>query len=147
MVYGAGAGGNRNTLNKPFNAAGQREWSFGTCDCFDACGTCLFACCCSCLSYGQNMSRLKHLESQGRPHPTGGDMCNGDCCVYLLLAYIGCECFAGMSGRSSVRRRYNIQGGGCGDCMCHTFCIPCSLTQESRELGLEEGSELSGKRG
>ena len=42
--------------------------------------------------------------------------------------------------RSSVRTRYRIKGGGCGDCMASWCCMPCELTQESREMELEEQS-------
>src|SRR6266481_8028210 len=34
------AGGNRNALNQPTDAKGEREWSYGFCDCFGDCGTC-----------------------------------------------------------------------------------------------------------
>ena len=42
--------------------------------------------------------------------------------------------------RGHVRSRYNIKGGGCGDCCASFFCAPCQLVQESRELELEEQS-------
>ncbi|KAF8331619.1 PLAC8 family-domain-containing protein, partial [Cantharellus anzutake] len=140
MVYGAG--GNRNALDKPFDAAGQRKWSFGPCDCTEVCGTWVLSYFCPCLSYGRNMSRLKHMQTHGRPHPAGGEMFNEDCLLYELLGYAHLDCLAGMNGRASIRRRYSIQGGEWEDCMCHTLCRSCSLTQESRELGLEEESQL-----
>lgn len=40
--------------------------------------------------------------------------------------------------RSNIRDRYRIAGNGCGDCMTAWFCSPCTLTQESREVALEE---------
>ena len=94
VIYQGGSGGNRNALNKPFNPQGRREWSFGLCGCFDECGTCLFSWCCPCFSFGKNMSRFQYLESQGRAHPSGGDMCNSDCCVYLALMYCGMLLFS-----------------------------------------------------
>ncbi|KAF8198524.1 hypothetical protein BJ912DRAFT_951707 [Pholiota molesta] len=40
--------------------------------------------------------------------------------------------------RASVRRRYNIDGDWLGDCAAALFCSPCELSQESREIDLEE---------
>jgi hypothetical protein len=34
-------GGNRNALNREVAADGTRDWSFGLCSCFDACGICM----------------------------------------------------------------------------------------------------------
>ncbi|KAF8318699.1 PLAC8-domain-containing protein [Clavulina sp. PMI_390] len=133
-------GGNRNALNKPIKSNGQREWSHGVFDCFGACGTCFFSWCCPCFQYGKNSSRLKHLNSQGAPHPSGGDCCNSDCMTYGALVYCGCPCLVHMGMRKDIRGRYNIEGGGGNDFLCTWCCIPCVLTQESRELELEEKS-------
>ena len=43
-----------------------------------------------------------------------------------------------MMQRGAIRGRYNIKGGGCGDCCASFCCAPCELTQEARELQLEE---------
>lgn len=75
-----------------------------------------------------------------------------------------------MATRRDVRQRYNIEGGGGGDLYvihslyqpypihsihlscssyfsaCTWCCIPCVLTQESRELGLEEKSLTGGQQ-
>jgi len=45
-----------------------------------------------------------------------------------------------MGSRSDIRSRYGIRGEGIGDCLNSLFCRPCALTQERRELELEEGS-------
>lgn len=45
-----------------------------------------------------------------------------------------------MGVRGNLRNRYRIEGGGCGDCCTAWCCAPCELTQESRELELEERS-------
>jgi len=134
------AGGNRNALNKPYNAQGQREWSHSTFSCCEEAGTCLFSWCCSCFAYGKNTSRLKHLQANGHPHPQGGEMVNSDCCVYLALLYCGIPCLVSMGIRKEIRGRYNIEGSGGSDFLCSWCCVPCQLTQESRELSLEERS-------
>lgn len=136
-----GGGGNRNAKNMPMGADG-REWSNGLCDCCDAPGTCLLSWCCPCISYAKNKHRYEHLNSRGTPDPEhGGSCCSGDCMLHALIA--GC-CGGGwilqFMQRGNVRSRYNIKGGSCGDCCTAFFCSPCELTQESRELELEEKS-------
>ena len=45
-----------------------------------------------------------------------------------------------MGSRTDIRNRYSIRGQGNEDCLSSVFCPPCALTQERRELELEEGS-------
>jgi len=96
-----------------------------------------------CVIYGQNKTRLEHLERQGYPHPEGGEACGGDCFTHgALTVCCGLGCLVQMAGRERVRHRYRIEGGGCGDFCCSWCCAPCALTQESRELELEEKSMM-----
>jgi len=139
-------GGNRNPENKPYDSKGEREWTNGLCSCFGDCGTCCVACWCPCITYNSNKSRRQALEQSGAPHHDGGENCGSDCFLFGLI-----HCFTSfgwvleVGARSDTRRRYNIEGGGCGDCMASCCCLPCVLTQESREI---EGEETSfGKRG
>ncbi|EJD54786.1 PLAC8-domain-containing protein [Auricularia subglabra TFB-10046 SS5] len=136
-------GGNRNAKNLPLNSSGEREWSNGLCSCFGDCGTCCVAWCFPCIVYGQNKTRREHLEQQGFPHPTGGESCGSDCLLHgAITACFGFGWIFQIGERGATRRRYNIEGGGCGDC-CSTFwCNPCALTQESREIQQEEESMI-----
>jgi len=124
-----------------YDTNGERSWSHDLMDCFGDCGTCCFAYFCPCMVYQQVKNRLDHLRLNGRPDPKqGGSGCGGDCCLYGTLT--GC-CGIGwvlqMSTRATMRARYRIRGDGCTDCMASCCCIPCELTQESRELEVEEG--------
>jgi Cys-rich protein (TIGR01571 family) len=47
--------------------------------------------------------------------------------------------------RENVRTRYGIKGDLVIDLVTSWFCSPCSLTQESLELGEEEAA-LTGQR-
>jgi Cys-rich protein (TIGR01571 family) len=47
---------------------------------------------------------------------------------------------AQVHSREETRERYGIRGDAYGDCLTACFCRPCSLTQERREIELEEGS-------
>jgi Cys-rich protein (TIGR01571 family) len=42
--------------------------------------------------------------------------------------------------REEVRERYGIRGAAFGDCLTLWCCRPCALTQERREIELEESS-------
>jgi len=42
--------------------------------------------------------------------------------------------------REEVRERYGIRGAAFGDCLSSWCCRPCALTQERREIELEESS-------
>ncbi|KAF8325761.1 PLAC8 family-domain-containing protein [Cantharellus anzutake] len=133
-------GGNRNALNKPVDPQGEREWSYGIFDCFSECGTFCLSCWCPCFEYGKLKSRFKHLQTTGKPHPQGGKMLNMDCLTYDALHWVGCSCFVTRPTRREIRNRYNIQGANDSDFLLICCCDPCTLTQESREIALEEDS-------
>ncbi|KXZ50923.1 hypothetical protein GPECTOR_14g17 [Gonium pectorale] len=52
----------------------------------------------------------------------------------LSACLLGCSCFVHTGARGWIRSKYGIPGTCCGDCMITTFCIPCALCQEHREL-------------
>ncbi|KAF9041556.1 PLAC8 family-domain-containing protein [Panaeolus papilionaceus] len=137
---GMSVGGNRNAKNLPVGPDG-REWSNGLFGCFGACGTCLVACCCPCITYGKVKHRYEHLNSKGYPDPEhGGGCCNSDCMIHGLLMWCGFGFILQMGNRANIRGRYNVKGGPVGDCCASFCCTPCELVQESQELELEEKS-------
>jgi len=125
-----------------YDANGQREWSNDLLDCFGDCGTCCLAYFCPCVVYQQVKQRLDHLQRDGRPDPElGGSGCGGDCCLYgTVLAFCGIGWVFQIGTRSSIRTRYRIRGGGFTDCLASCLCVPCELTQSSRELEVEEAT-------
>ncbi|KAI9430039.1 PLAC8-domain-containing protein [Lactarius indigo] len=133
-------GGNRNALNREVAVDGQRDWSFGLFDCTSACGLCCSATWCPCVVYSKNKQRLRHLQNHGTPLPGGGETYNSDCCIYGCLVIPGYAWILQIGDRAEVRARYGIRGGTVGDCLTSCFCDPCSLTQERREIELEENS-------
>ncbi|KDR66535.1 hypothetical protein GALMADRAFT_80634 [Galerina marginata CBS 339.88] len=133
-------GGNRNAKNLPVGADG-REWSEGLFGCCSDAGTCIVACFCPCIVYSKVKHRYEHLNAKGYPDPEhGGGVCSSDCMIHGLVSYCGFGFLMQMMQRGSIRARYNIKGGGCGDCCTAFCCTPCELTQESRELEIEEQS-------
>ncbi|KAF8902524.1 PLAC8 family-domain-containing protein [Gymnopilus junonius] len=139
-------GGNRNSKNLPVEGDG-REWSESLFGCFEDITTCLIATCFPCITYSNVKHRYEHLNNKGYPDPEhGGSFCNGDCMVHGCLTFCGCGWAMQMGTRGNIRGRYNIKGGAVGDCCIALCCTPCELTQESRELALEEES-FNGKQG
>ena len=121
----------------------------------------LIAWCFPCITYANIKHRYEHLNTKGFPDPEhGGSFCNSDCIIHGAIT--GCcgmgwifqvsslsyysqalpvlIIFSQMGQRGSIRQRYNIKGGSCGDCCTALCCTPCELTQEARELELEEQS-------
>ena len=102
----------RNVKNLPRDANGERKWSNGLCgSIIEGFGTCksintsldlisqslmpslllstgLLACFCPCIVYSKVKGRHDHLESTGRPHPSGGESLSGDCCVHCTLTSV-----------------------------------------------------------
>jgi len=133
-------GGNRNTNNLPRDGLGRRAWSFGLCDCFNDCGTCMMGLCCPCLLYAQIKQRVDYLNAYARPDPTrGGSGVDLNCMVWVAVhSATGCGPALQAVTRGQLRNRYTIDGNGVGDFCTACWCTPCELTQEHRELDLEE---------
>ncbi|KAH9962162.1 PLAC8 family-domain-containing protein [Russula dissimulans] len=134
------SGGNRNALNREIGTDGLRDWSFGLFNFCSACNLCCWATFCPCVVYGQNKQRLRHLQREGAALPSGAkrvsEDCRGFCCMALPCFYWVFQ----MGSRTDVRNRYDIGGGPLKDFFDSVCCLPCALTQESREIELEEKS-------
>jgi len=135
------SGGNRNVRNLPYDATGQREWSYGLLGCCGDIKTCCLASWCPCLAHARNRRRLAHLQTTGRPDPDRDGLCGPDGWLY---GFVEVACDMGwilqIGTRGDIRARYNIRGSGGGDCMAAFCCQPCDLVQGSREIELEEDS-------
>ncbi|KAF8149879.1 PLAC8 family-domain-containing protein [Crassisporium funariophilum] len=132
-------GGNRNVKGLAMSKYG-REWSHDLCGCCGSLGTCklhCFAYFCPGMVFSKVKKRLDHLNEKGYAEPNnGGDGCSSEC----LMFHCGKAIIQQIALRGAVRARYNIEGGGCGDCFTVTCCGACALTQNSREIELEEQS-------
>ncbi|KAJ2927822.1 hypothetical protein H1R20_g1017, partial [Candolleomyces eurysporus] len=135
------SGGNKNALNLPVGPDGQRDWSHSLFGCFGDMRTCCLAAWCPCLAHARNKRRLDHLQRTGQPDPDRDGLCGPDGWLYACLE---AACDVGwilqIQTRGEIRNRYNIRGGGGGDCMTAFCCQPCDLVQGSREIELEEES-------
>jgi len=133
-------GGNKNVHNRPIGADGKRGWSFGLFGCFSRCGLWCCAWCCPCVVYSKNRQRLRNLQQQGAPLPDGGKTYDDHCCIYAALVPSGYAWVLQIPNRAETRERYGIRGDSYTDCFVAWLCRPCSLTQERREIELEESS-------
>jgi len=133
-------GGNRNARDCPVGLDGKRGWSFGLFTCFSRCGLCCLSTWCPCIVYNKNKQRVHSLQVQGTPLPGGGETFDGYCIIYGWLAVLGYGWIMQIRPREEIRQRYGIRGGPFTDCLASQCCNPCALTQERREIELEENS-------
>ncbi|KAM3921246.1 cornifelin homolog A-like [Leptodactylus fuscus] len=57
----------------------------------------------------------------------------GECCCLPVVGG------AMLAIRTGLRERHHIPGSVCSDCVCLTFCGPCSLCQMAREQKARKG--------
>jgi len=133
-------GGDKNANNRPIGADGKRDWSFGLFNCSARCNLCCWATFCPCVVYGENRQRLRNLQQQGAPLPGGGGRTNDYCCIYAALVPTLYAWILHIPSRGETRDRYGVRGDVYTDCLTAWLCKPCSLTQERREIELEESS-------
>ncbi|KAH6563525.1 hypothetical protein BASA62_008488 [Batrachochytrium salamandrivorans] len=89
-------------------------------------GTCIIACFCPCVTYGQNQQRAENKEG-----------CFMDAAMYCIASSCGFQSCIGCMGRGHVRAVSNITNdSSVADCLTHLCCSPCALTQEKRELDI-----------
>ena len=98
-----------------------KNWSFTLFSCCENPAMSAFACLvpCSCACIQCINAKLTHPESN--------ENCAAYCCTFLL-------CFGMAYNRSVIRKKLNIEGNYCLDCICYDFCCCCSLVQEWREV-------------
>jgi Cys-rich protein (TIGR01571 family) len=99
----------------------QKNWTIKMFKCCNNPYMCAFSCLVpfSCSIIQCLNSKLIFPETQ---EYLGAYFCTWFCCIGL--AY----------NRSNLRKRLNIEGNYCLDCICHTCCSYCSLTQEWQEV-------------
>jgi len=110
-----------------------QSWKYPCIDCCSPCGTCCLSCWLPCITYGR-IKRRVHEDGD----LTNYSCCNLNCCFYFCLAQICCQWIVQMQSRSEVRKKYNLTGNECTDCLCACFCCCCDLVQQDKEAAYWE---------
>ncbi|KAL8279241.1 hypothetical protein RQP46_008278 [Phenoliferia psychrophenolica] len=133
-------GGARNSKSLPIGLDGKRSFNHGLCSCLETPSLALNAICCPCIQFSRTHSKMVHLSTTGEPHPAPQNV-GLWCCLYALapqatfgVGQIMLQCFS----RLQTRQRYGIRGDMVQDALVASFCTPCSLVQEAREIADEE---------
>jgi Cys-rich protein (TIGR01571 family) len=105
-------------------------WKTGICDCSMDGKSCLEGWCCSWCQQGRQYNVIK----------TGSQeidfvACCGSFVIDYFCSGIGSAVLAYMN-RDALRRRYNLEGGSCSDCLHAVFCTTCVVCQNYREMSL-----------
>ncbi|KAF2666618.1 PLAC8-domain-containing protein [Microthyrium microscopicum] len=117
----------------------SNEWHNSGSDCCSPFSTCALAWCCPCFVHG----RVQHrVNKDGMLN--GYSSCNMNCCAWACLAHFGCQWILQMMSRGEIRRKYNLKGDGCTDCLCACCCTPCDLAQQDKEAEHQEKQRLMG---
>jgi len=134
-------GGNRNAAGCPIGPDGKRSWSFGLFNCFSRCDLCFWSSWCPCVVFSKNKQRLHSLQQRGTPLAGDGETFDGHCAIYGGINILTCYGWImQLRSREEVRERYGIRGGPFEDLLSSCIFRACALTQERREIELEEGS-------
>jgi Cys-rich protein (TIGR01571 family) len=144
------------------------QWSDGLCDCFNHCESLLVAWCVPPVRWAQTVSRAK-LMGFGQALLAFGlpwllvliffsiSWNTNTSCEYDRYGYYVCTTtpttwafgvagvcnfltvILGCTYRGKIRQQYGIQGSACEDCLMHSFCYLCAITQESRHVDRDNG--------
>ncbi|KAI8901413.1 PLAC8 family-domain-containing protein [Globomyces pollinis-pini] len=112
------------TTGNNSKSGSSRQFRTGLFDCAKTgnSATCLFALFCPCIVFGHNNSLLHNRSI------------SSNTLYYLLAGFGGCSACLGAKHRTEIRLTRNIVGSEVEDCLIHSFCHPCALTQEHSEL-------------
>ncbi|PMD60264.1 uncharacterized protein K444DRAFT_528752 [Hyaloscypha bicolor E] len=104
-------------------------------------GSLLEACCCPCVVYGRNHSRIVHGNREDY------SSCNPWCIAWC------CLCCCGNWGwvlqiidRKDMQKKHKLEGGTCGLCCTPLLCQCCELIQTGKELDYIQQLESVGYR-
>lgn len=129
---------NNVTDPKLFPIVRRRKWNTSLCGCFNDCDTCCISFFFPCWQFGINTRELGL-----------GVFCDSTGTVPNTILYFLCIPFLGMAHtlatvqRAEVRDKYGIRGSLLGDFCASLFCLPCTLSQVSREIRLHEPLHVS----
>jgi Cys-rich protein (TIGR01571 family) len=84
--------------------------------------------CCNCFMYGRVDQRLEKFPSTNKDDFS---LFSSGCAIMCIADYVHLFCIPLWMKRQEMRRRFNIKGNGCTDCLAAYFCHCCTLSQMS----------------
>ncbi|KAG2415119.1 hypothetical protein HFD88_006310 [Aspergillus terreus] len=106
----------------------EHEWSNSFWDCCSPTETCFLGWCFPCGLFGRTGARLED------PSMKSDDCMNGNCLIYFVSSYCALHWIPLMMKRGEIRKRFNIEGSGAGDCFSSYCCPCCTLVQNEKEV-------------
>ncbi|KAH3765627.1 PLAC8 family [Pelomyxa schiedti] len=102
------------------------DWTARFCGCMDDVPSCLCSCFLPCVQYGRNAERYGHgiLGEEKLPN----------CLGFMCFSFFGLSFIPTLLQRTSIRTKYDIEGGPIKDCLSSFCCTCCTLSQHHREL-------------
>ncbi|KAK4152981.1 PLAC8 family-domain-containing protein [Chaetomidium leptoderma] len=113
------------------------EFQEGLCDFFSG-GHCFEGCCCPCIVVNKTQQLLDDPDEK----TPSGCGCMG-CAWCLLTTFAGMSCFVGWKQRNDMRKRYQIEGGSCGDMWKNLCCPCCSVIQQYKEVEMRRDARAN----
>jgi Cys-rich protein (TIGR01571 family) len=107
-------------------------WSHNICS-MSNCSSCCGAFWCGPRIYGRTAWRLKNYPND--PALSGGlDWLNRQCLGMFAGLVLAVPCIPDWLQRHAVRKRFDLRGSECADCLASVFCTCCSQVQHENEL-------------
>lgn len=130
------------------------DWQNGLCGCCSPCDSCLLGIFAPCLrkypypftlltitavrhelTYELTIKVIGRASSRmrdpGNPSP---DLCNSDCMIHGCLTVFFNGWIYSFMKRKEIRKRFEIEGSGCGDCCAAFWCQCCQIIQADKEV-------------
>ncbi|KAI9761856.1 MAG: hypothetical protein M4579_000796 [Chaenotheca gracillima] len=105
-----------------------QDWHESFWDCCSPSSTCCMGYWCPCVLFGRTYDRLEDPTLAN--HSAFNMNCLG-CCV---IGSCGFGWVLQMMKRGDLRRKYNLDGSGLGDCIRPYCCPCCTIIQEEKEV-------------
>lgn len=118
----------------------KHDWEHNLCS-MGSCSSCCGACWCSPCIYGRTAWRLERYPMD--PSSSDGfDWFNVPCIGMFAGWVLAIPCVPIWMQRQTLRRRFNLGGNGCTDCLVSVFCGCCAQVQHENELKSRAEKEM-----
>ncbi|CAN8096788.1 unnamed protein product [Discula destructiva] len=110
-----------------------QPWQASYCGCCSPFDLCMKAFCCPCFVYGKTHHRIRENGNM-----EGYDSVNSSCMIFTASLCLGLNWMPVWLQRADMRKKYNLQGNGCTDCLSACCCPLCDMVQQEKEAQARE---------